>query len=324
MSAGAFPAELTPATGYDGAMTSLQHWNPTGRQLSVSRGRDSLVVTEVGATLRELVLGGTHVVETFAEDALPVAAQGNVLVPWPNRVRDGKWALDGQTQQLDITEPKFGNASHGLLRTQPYRVSEQDVASVTLAADIHPQRGYPFSLETSVRYALSDAGLEVTHTITNRGTVPAPAGIGTHGYYRIGDVDTDELTATSTGTTVIDVDERMNPIGTSPVPVGKDLRGGAAVRELDVDTAYTGLTLHEGRYEHSLAASDGRTLTIWGDEQFAYVQFYTSDRIRSDGTRSLAIEPMTMPANAFNSGDGLRWLEPGDSWVARWGVTYSG
>ncbi|PFG30748.1 aldose 1-epimerase family protein [Paramicrobacterium agarici] len=305
-------------------MTSSQTWNPTGQQFTLTGARDSLTVTEVGATLRELVLNGTQVLETFAEDALPLSAQGNVLVPWPNRVRDGKWTLDGTTQQLDITEPKFGNASHGLLRTQPYALVEQDAASITLAADIHPQRGYPFSLETSIRYALTGGGLEVTHSIANRGTRRAPVGIGTHGYYRIGDVDTDDLTATSTGTTVIDVDDRMNPTGVSGVPPEKDLRAGRAVRELNVDTAYTGLALNEGRYEHSLTASDGRALTVWGDEQFGYVQFYTSDRIRSDGTRSLAIEPMTMPANAFNSGEGLRWIEPGETWTARWGVTFSG
>ncbi|SEB95866.1 aldose 1-epimerase [Paramicrobacterium humi] len=303
---------------------STQPWNPTGQQYTIENGRDRLVATEVGATLRELELNGTAVLEDFGSDAAPVASQGNVLVPWPNRVRDGVWQLDGENQQLDISEPKFHNASHGLLRTQPYRVAAQDAASITLAADLHPQRGYPFSLATSVRYALTGAGLEVAHTIANRGARPAPAGIGTHGYYRIGDIDTDELTVTSTGATVIEVDERMNPTGTAPVPADKDLRGGRPVRGLEVDTAYTDLDADGDRFEHSLAASDGRTLTVWGDEQFRWVQFYTSDRIRGDGTRSLAIEPMTMPANAFNSGDGLRWIAPGETWTARWGVTFTG
>jgi aldose 1-epimerase len=38
---------------------------------------------------------------------------------------------------------------------------------------------------------------------------------------------------------------------------------------------------------------------------------------------AIAIEPMTAPANAFNSGAGVRWLEHGQSWSATWGVRYS-
>ncbi len=31
---------------------------------------------------------------------------------------------------------------------------------------------------------------------------------------------------------------------------------------------------------------------------------------------------MTAPPDAFNSGEGLRWLEPGDIWEARWGIRF--
>ena len=34
-----------------------------------------------------------------------------------------------------------------------------------------------------------------------------------------------------------------------------------------------------------------------------------------DGVRGIAVEPMSCPANAFNSGDGLLVLEPGQSWA---------
>lgn len=298
-------------------------WNPTGEQFTITRGSSRCTVTEVGATLRELVLDGVQVIETFPESGAPRSTQGGMLVPWPNRVRDGRWTLGDTVQQLDLTEPKFHNASHGLLRSQAYRLGESGSSRVVLSAVIHPQRGYPFSLATSIAFELTDSGLEVTHTLVNHGTEAAPIGVGTHGYYRIGEVDTDELTVTSTGDTVIEVDERMNPTGTAPVPAGKDLRAGHRVADLSLDDAYTDMTRSDsGRYEHRLAADDGRAVTVWGDEHFAWAQFYTSDRIRDDGTRSLAIEPMTMPANAFNSGDGLTWLAPGESWSVTWGVEY--
>jgi aldose 1-epimerase len=34
----------------------------------------------------------------------------------------------------------------------------------------------------------------------------------------------------------------------------------------------------------------------------------------------VAIEPMTAPADSLNTGEGLRWLEPGEEWIAAWGI----
>jgi aldose 1-epimerase len=37
---------------------------------------------------------------------------------------------------------------------------------------------------------------------------------------------------------------------------------------------------------------------------------------------AVAVEPMTAPPDAFNSGEGVRWLEPGEHWSVNWGVRY--
>src|SRR5699024_1712219 len=97
----------------------------------------------------------------------PSHGHGIVLAPWPNRVRDARWTHDGVTRQLDVTDPSRGTAIHGLLRNTAYRVGARSDDSVTLAATIHPQRGWPFLLRTTVRYTLADDGLTVTHTADN-------------------------------------------------------------------------------------------------------------------------------------------------------------
>lgn len=298
---------------------STSEWYPTGHQIELAAGRVSAVVTEVGAFIRRLSVDGVEIVEDFPADALPKQSQGAILVPWPNRVRDGKWSLDGEPQQLDISEPKFGNASHGLLRNTAYAVERIADDHVVLRAPIHPTRGYPFSLATEVEYALAEDGLLVTHRITNHGRAAAPVGVGAHPYLRIGDTPTAELTLTSTGATVVVVDERSNPVGTAPVPAEKDLRDGARVGDLDLDDAYTDLDAVDGRFEHVLAAPDGSTVTLWADETFRWMQAFVSTKLRPGGV-ALAVEPMTMPADAFNSGDGLTWLAPGDTLEVRWGI----
>ena len=146
----------------------------TGEQhvLTFDGGAVTATVAELAASLRALVVDGLSLVQDYGSDALPSQASGIVLVPWPNRVRGGRWELDGQPQQLDLTEPSRGNATHGLLRNTGYRVTDRSDAALTLTAPVFPQHGYPFRLDTSVRFELDADGLTVTHGLRNAARRP--------------------------------------------------------------------------------------------------------------------------------------------------------
>ena len=47
---------------------------------------------------------------------------------------------------------------------------------------------------------------------------------------------------------------------------------------------------------------------------------FPGDLLADVNRRSLGIEPMTCAPNAFQSGDGLITLEPGESFAAAWGI----
>ncbi|MGO4692013.1 aldose 1-epimerase family protein [Glaciibacter sp. 2TAF33] len=303
---------------------------PTGTQheltLATPSGQASATITEVGAGLRSYSIGGIELVESFPADSTPPKGAGIVLVPWPNRIRDGRWSYGGAVQQLALTEPAKGNASHGLLRHFPYREAARTAGSVTLEAPVFPQPGYPFQLDTSVAYSLTADGLDVTHRLRNLGPTDAPVAVGAHPYLRIGDVPSGDLLLTVAASTHIDVDERMNAVGESSVDgTPLDLRGGRRVGELDLDDGFGG-TQPGVTVEHSLAAPDGRRLILWGDEQMRYVQVFTPRAFPGTGGphQAVAIEPMTAPADAFNSGKGLRWLAPDTEWTVRWGIRHTG
>lgn len=302
---------------------------PTGEQLtletSTSSGELSATITTVAAGLRALSIDGVELVPSFAEDRTPPSAAGIVLVPWPNRIRDGRWSHDGVDHQLAITEPALGNAIHGLLRYTEYRVVAQERDSVTLEATIFPQLGYPYLVGTAVHYELVSDGLRVTHRLENLGAEAAPVAIGTHPYLKIGGVPTAELALRLDAASHIEVDERKLPTGEVPVDGTQwDLRGGRPLGELGLDDAFGELSADEdGIVEHVLTAPDGRSVAVWAEHEFAYVQVFTTDRFPGEEL-AVAIEPMTAPAEAFNSGRGLRWLGPGEQWELSWGIRFQG
>lgn len=298
---------------------------PTGEQfrLTLAEGEATATVTELAASLRSLRVGGRPLVHEYPDDLTPPYGQGIVLVPWPNRVRDGRWTLDGAEQRLDVTEPSTGNATHGLLRNTGYRVTDRSASAITLSAPVFPQHGYPFLLETSVRYELQADGITVTHGVVNAGDRAAPVAIGTHPYLRVGDVPADELTLTVSGRTWYPLDERFLPTGRASVAgTDRDLRAGVRLGDVSLNTAYTDLDLVDGAYRTRLTAPGGAVTELWGDEAFAWVQVFTQPEFTglTGEEFSVAVEPMTAPADALNSGEGLRWLEPGEQWIARWGV----
>ena len=286
-------------------------------------GPVTAVVAELAASLRRVQVGGTDIVQDYGLDALPSGASGIVLVPWPNRVRDGRWTLDGKAQQLDVTEPSKGNASHGLLRNAGYAVAERSDSTVTMAATVFPQHGYPFHLDVTVRYALTPSGIEITYGVRNVGEGSAPFGIGSHPYLRVGDAAMRDLVVTVSGERLLETDERSLPLRAVPVDGSpQDLRGGAALRGLDLDTAYTGLATVDGRVRHRLTAPDGTAVELAAEPVFRWVQVFTTEVYDTDDGRidAVAVEPMTCPADAFNSGTDLLHLGPGEQWSAGWSL----
>lgn len=283
------------------------------------------VINETGAALRQLSVEEVELVPRYADDTAPPFFCGAVLAPWPNRIRDGRWTHRGRQLQLEITEPELGNALHGLLYDSPYRLIERTRSSIRLGAQINPRPGYPFRLDTEVTYALTAEGLAVNHRLHNTGSDRTPVALGAHPFLAIGEVPTEQLTVTISAARHLDVDSRQIPVGSTVVAgTDWDLRTGRTVSTLRLDDTWTDLAMTGGGSTHVLAAPDGRAVSLWADAQFGYVHVFITREFPC-GDRpitAVAIEPMTAPANALNSGAGLRWLPPGDSWSLSWAIRY--
>jgi aldose 1-epimerase len=101
-----------------------------------------------------------------------------------------------------------------------------------------------------------------------------------------------------------------------------DFREPRAIGEATLDHAFTELE----RGDDGLARvevrrpDNGTELTLWLDESYPYLQLFTGDSQPSVRRRSLAVEPMTCPPNAFRTGKGLLVLEPDQPTKAEWGI----
>jgi aldose 1-epimerase len=279
-------------------------------------------VSEYAAGLRGLEVHGIALVHGGDEPSSPMSA-GVVLVPWPNRVDGGVWEHDGRLQQLELNEPEFGNANHGLLSETRYRVASVNTDVLRLEAPIELRTGYPFHLETAVEYRLSTDGVRVRHEITNVGDRRAPVAVGAHPYLRIGNAPSRDLEIRIRASAMLDLDERYIPNGISGVAAaGCDLRDWMPLDDVVWHGCFAALELSHGVVRHGLRDRRGVELELWADAAFGFAQLYVTDALPGLGAGELAvaIEPMTAPPNALRSGIGLTWLEPGEQWSAAWGI----
>jgi aldose 1-epimerase len=292
----------------------------TGQKFTIAAGDHAATIVEVGAGLRRYAHRGVDVTVPYGDAELPPRGCGAVLVPWPNRIRGGKYTFDGVDYQLPLSEPSAGNAIHGLGRWARWVLVRHEKSFVTLALDIVPQTGWPFEIRAEVTYALdAEHGLVVTALARNIGTVRAPFGAGFHPYlttrgHRLADVKV----RVPAGERLV-LDDAQVPVGIQAVAgTPYDLRRGRRLGALRLDDAYGSLRTEQGRGAVEVSTRAGGAV-VWFDETFGFAQVFTLDSLVG-GPPAVAVEPMTCPADAFNSGTGLMVLPPGGSWTGTWGI----
>jgi aldose 1-epimerase len=298
--------------------------NPSGEQWTISHGTQEATVVEVGGGLRTYVVDGLDVVAGYGEHEVCRAGRGQILMPWPNRIRDGRYDVGGVAHQLALTEPARHNASHGLVRWSPWRLAELEPDALTVEYRLFPQPGWDGVLDLAVTYALGEGGLSVSTTAANSGEMAVPFGYGAHPYVAIGATPLAAVELQVPATQEVIVDERMLPVSTEPVRPEVDFRERRALGDARLDTAFNGLERRgDGTWEVTVSGlQDQPAVTVWGDRAFDWVQVFTDQGADQGvtGVRGVAVEPMSCPADAFNSGEGLVVLQPGQSWTGTWGI----
>ena len=299
---------------------------PSGQQFVLTFGDQRAVVTEVGAGLRTYTVAERDVIDGYPEDEMCSIGRGQLLLPWPNRIEDGRYEFDGNLYQTPITEPARHNALHGLTRWVNWSAVERAADGVVMSLVLHPQEGYPFALHLQADYRLSTTGLTVRTTATNVGTQAAPYGAGHHPYLTVGTL-IDQALLKLPALMRLETNDRLIPTGRLLATKGTayDFLELRPIGSMRMDTAFATLVPDSDsviRVHFQAPGGDPRVI-LWMEPAYRFLMVYTPDAISEAPRRrrGLAIEPMTCAPNAFRSGDGLIVLQPGQSTSATWGIS---
>lgn len=296
----------------------------SGTRIDLEHGPYRASIAGLGASLRVLQFEGRDLVVPYGVNELRPVYRGATLAPWPNRVVDGRYRFAGAEQQLPLTEPDRGHALHGLALWLAFTVTERTVDAVTLTATVQAQAGYPHRVDLEVTYRLDDEGLNQSVSATNAGDDAAPFGTGPHPYLVAGAGRVDDWTFELPASEVLMVTaDRLIPQALQPVMAAFDFRDARPIGATVIDHAFTGIARDgSGVATVALTAADGSGVAMRFDESCPWIQVCTADDDLDPAAhrKGLAVEPMTCPPDAFNSGTDLLVIEPGASATASWSI----
>jgi aldose 1-epimerase len=140
---------------------------------------------DLGGCIAGLWLGGTPVLRSTPAPALASVRQAGSypLVPFSNRVGQAtlKWA--GTSHPLVQNIASEPHAIHGVGWQRPWEVLQAEERFALLSYEHKPDAAWPFAFDSSQAFRLTANTLELTLSITNQSTKPAPVGLGWHPYF---------------------------------------------------------------------------------------------------------------------------------------------
>ena len=302
---------------------------PSGRQVRLSAAGQTAVVVEVGGGLRDYRVDGRPVLDGYAEDEMCTGGRGLPLVPWPNRLHRGRYAFDGQEHVLPLDEPERSSAIHGLARSVSWTPVDVAEDRVTMSVTLWPRPGWPFTLSVSVEYALGPAGLVVTTVAEGTGAGALPYAGGAHPYLTVGTPTVDDAELHLPARTWLPTDDDQVPVGREEVAgTPLDFRSPSRIGDVRIDHAFTDLARGADGLARAVLRNpaDGREAELWVDGAYPWLEVFTGDALAEPGERrrGLAVEPMTAPPNALQTGEDVVRLGPGETHAARWGIVPRG
>ncbi len=244
-----------------------------------------------------------------------------LLYPWANRLAGFDYSVAGRTVRVPhdpgrVRTDANGLPIHGVIGgrqvwelTDPPTGDGDALAARLSWSEDRPElfEVFPFRHELHYRARLRDGRLEIEVTVDACGADPVPISFGFHPYLSPPGAPREEWQVELPAMRALALDRQQIPIGPA-----QEL---AAQRfELDAREFDDGFDAVAEPARFSVAAG-GRRIEL------TFLQGYPCAQVFAPaGGQFICFEPMTAPANALRSGEGLRVLAPGERYVARFSV----
>jgi aldose 1-epimerase len=298
-------------------------------KFSDSKAREHYaVISSIAGALRVYQVDGKNVVVPFGESELPRHFAGTVLLPFPNRLGDGKYSFEGKDYQAAINEVDRNNQLHSFSQFYDFDLVESGDDFVTLGLRLPAQKAYPFETYTEITYRLNEDGLIIDSETQNLSDKNAPFALGWHPWF---DTRGDQRKAQISlgANSYVTVDSRLLPTGEAKVDgTDFDIRTLASMETLEFDDAWVDVELVDGYSKAELIGADGHKVTVLADQNYKAWQICSAAGFTdpNENRFGLAIEPMTAYADAFKTGKNLTILKPfgteGDSLSTNWRIVF--
>lgn len=253
------------------------------------------LVPSVGAGVRSFNAGGEPIFREGPSEITDANTGGCYpLVPFSNRVRDGRFTFRGREVRLSPNLSPQKHPLHGQGWRGAWRVASAEAARAELVFD-HPPGEWPWAYQARHGFELDEGGLTMTLSCRNDSPEPMPCGLGFHPYFP---ASADTVLSTSV-TSVWTIDDEVMPVALEPA-VGHYSLHERQVHGVDLDNGYEGWS---GEAELRWP-SRGLTVRISSPEARRF-QVYAPP----DG-KVVVAEPVTNANAALNQPE-ARWGELG-------------
>ena len=235
----------------------------------------------------------------------PYEMAGFPLVPYSNRIRDGRFVFRGQKVALPLNRPPARHSLHGQGWEAAWRPIEVHASRVALEYR-HPAGAWPWAYRARQRVTLTPERLVVELALTNEGGAPMPAGLGWHPYFP----RTPRTTVTADVRGLWLTDDEVMPTELASPPPAWDPGRGLRVDAVGLDHCFTGW----GRRAVIEWPEWHARLVMTADPPLDCLMVYTPP-----GRDFFCVEPVSHATDAINlaaagrTDTGLLTLEPGET-----------